>query len=308
MKRYLVFLNLFFVVCLAAASAFGQNARVLVAGDPPLTRESADAIFLYYGRALMLDFSVGQRSELEKRLIYNWKKAGASERRGLARFIKTVETINAWDHDKLERLQGELEAAVLADLRNSTGNEFNKMILDIYAERGREEFGTEAGDSTTAGSTNPQPSADSNGADDFAAATGVGLSSLAGKWVKGSVSSYGYRNTVTNDYRSAHGAANEHEIRPNGTFDYSNFATVSGYGCTTELFTSMKGRVSINGSRVTFTYVSGTVRGKDSCKSTGFTRPAQIAATTYELQRSNGKLRMCEVGKEAPACLYKEGE
>ena len=299
-------MNILAVLCLAAAAAFGQNSRVLVAGDPPLTRADSDAILLYYSRALMLDLSDEQRSELEKHLIRNWRNARGAERQNLAKFIKTVETINAWDHDKLERLQGELELAVLADLRNSRGNEFNRMILDIYAERGREEFGTGEDDRASAGSNNPEPSAGDAGAENFSPAPGLGLSSLAGKWVKGSVSSYGYRNTVTNEYRSAHGAANEHEIRPNGTFDYSNFASISGYGCTTELFTSMKGRISVSGSRVTFTYVSGTVRGKDSCKSTGFTKPAQIAASTYELQRSSGKLRMCEVGKENPTCLYKE--
>ena len=308
MKRIFVSLNILAVVCFAAAAAFGQNNRVLAASDPPLTRANADAILLYYGRALLLDFSDEQRSELEKHLIRNWRSARGPERQGLAKFIKTVETINAWDHDKLERLQGELEAAVLADLRNSRGNDFNRMILDIYAERGREEFGTGEEKDTSAGAATPEPSADGADADSFTTATGVGLSSLTGKWVKGSVSSYGYRDTVTNDYRSAHGAANEHEIRPNGTFDYSNFASISGYGCTTELFTSMKGRISVSGSRVTFTYISGTVRGKDSCKSTGFTKPAQIATTTYELQRSNGKLRMCEIGKETPTCLYKEGE
>ena len=306
MKRIFVSLNILAVLCFAAAAVFGQNSRILVAGDPPLTRENADAIFLYYSRALMLDISDEQRTELEKHLIRNWRNARGAERQSLAKFIKTVETINAWDYDKLERLQGELEAAVLADLRNSRGNEFNQMILGIYAERGREEFGTDEEKDMSAGSTKPEPSAEDTSAENFTPATGVGLSSLAGKWVKGSVSSYGYRNTVTNDYRSAYGAANQHDIRANGTFDYSNFASVSGYGCTTELFTSMKGRVSVSGSRVTFTYVSGTVRGKDSCKSTGFTKPAQIAATTYELQRSNGKLRMCEVGKENPTCLYKE--
>ena len=307
MKRILVSLNILAVLCFAAAAAFGQNSRILAAGDPPLTRANADAILLYYGRALMLDLSDEQRSELEQRLIENWKKARGSERQSLTKFIKTVETINAWDHDKLERHQGELEEAVLADLRSSRGNEFNQMILDIYAERGREEFGSDA-DDNAAGSTNPEPATGGTSEENFTPASGVGLSSLAGKWVKGSVSSYGYRNSVTNDYRSAHGAANEHEIRPNGSFDYSNFATISGYGCTTELFTSMKGRVSVSGSRVTFTYVSGTVRGKDSCKSTGFTKPAQIKPSTYELQRANGKLRMCEIGTENPTCLYKEGE
>lgn len=308
MNKILIFLSMFALVCFAAAAAFGQNSRVLAEGDPPLTRANADAILLYYGRALMLDFSDEQRSELERRLAENWKKARGPERRNLAKFIKTVETINAWDFDKLERLQGELEAAVLADLRNSRGNDFNQMVLNIYAERGREEFGDDPDDNTPTISQNPESSADGKDAENFTPASGVGLSSLAGKWVKGSVSSYGYRNTVTNDYRSAHGAANEHEIRANGTFDYSNFASISSYGCTTELFTSMKGRVGVSGSRVTFTYVSGTVRGKDSCKSTGFTRAAQIKPVTYELQRSNGKLRMCETGTETPTCLYKVDE
>jgi hypothetical protein len=308
MNRISIYLCVFAFVCFAAVVAAGQDGRILVAGDPPLTRRTADAILLYYGRALMLDFSDEQRSKLEQRLVANWKNARPAERQGLAKFIKTVQTINAWDHDKLERVQGELETAVLADLRSSGSNDFNRLILDIYAARGREEFGADEEGSSNAESRKPEVSDGDTSKETFTPVTGVGLASLAGKWVKGSVSSYGYRNTVTNDYRSAHGAANEHDIRPNGTFDYSNFASISGYGCTTELFTTMKGRISISGSRVTFTYLSGTVRGKDSCKSTGFTRPAEIKPSTYELQRSNGKLRLCEIGTEAPYCLYKEGE
>src|SRR5688572_32357656 len=112
MNRISIYLSVIAFVCFAAAAAAGQDGRVLVAGDPPLTRRSADAILLYYGRALMLDFSDEQRSDLEQRLVANWKNARAAERQNLARFVKTVETINAWNHDKLERLQGELEAAV----------------------------------------------------------------------------------------------------------------------------------------------------------------------------------------------------
>jgi hypothetical protein len=136
----------------------------------------------------------------------------------------------------------------------------------------------------------------------------IKMSDLVGKWNKGTVSSYGYRNTVTNDYTSGYGSANMHEIRAGGTFDYSNYAQISLYGCTTELFTSMKGRLSISSSEVTFTYVSGTVKGKDSCKSEGFSKPAQINKTTYRLERGKGGLRMCEVGKENPHCLYKAEE
>jgi hypothetical protein len=131
------------------------------------------------------------------------------------------------------------------------------------------------------------------------------LSDLAGTWGKATTATYGYRNTVTNDYRSGYGAANQHDIYPNGTFDYTNYAQVSGYGCTTELYTSMKGRVSISASQITFTYTSGTVRVEDSCKKSSVTRPAHIDATVYRAERVGEKLRLCEVGKENPTCLDK---
>jgi hypothetical protein len=131
------------------------------------------------------------------------------------------------------------------------------------------------------------------------------LSDLAGTWGKATTATYGYRNTITNDYRSAYGAANQHDVYPNGTFDYTNYAQVSGYGCKTELYTSMKGRVSVSGSQVTFSYTSGTVRVEDSCKKSVVTRPAQISPTSYRAERVGSKLRLCEVGKENPTCLDK---
>ena len=133
----------------------------------------------------------------------------------------------------------------------------------------------------------------------------VRMSELVGVWEKAGVSSYGYRDAVTKDYRSGYGSAQAHEVRADGGFDYTNYATISLYDCTTELFTSMKGRVTLSGARVTFKYVSGTVKGKDSCKATGFNKPAQISSRTFALERAGERLRLCEVGAEAPTCLYK---
>ena len=132
------------------------------------------------------------------------------------------------------------------------------------------------------------------------------MSDLVGKWNKGTAASYGYRNTVTNDYKSGYGSANLHEIRAGGNFDYSNYAQISLYGCTTELSTSMKGRAAISGSQVTFSYLSGTVKGKDSCKTTGFEKNAEIKNTTYRLERDGSHLRLCEIGSDIANCLYKE--
>jgi hypothetical protein len=55
----------------------------------------------------------------------------------------------------------------------------------------------------------------------------VRLSELIGRWEKGGVSAYGYRDAVTNDYPSGYGSAQQHEVRADGGFDYSNYATVS---------------------------------------------------------------------------------
>ena len=134
------------------------------------------------------------------------------------------------------------------------------------------------------------------------------MSELSGKWIKGTTATYGYRNTVTNDYRSAFGAANQHDIYAGGNFDYTNYAQVSGYGCKTELYTSMKGRASISGSLITFNYVSGTVKIEDSCKKSVVTRPAQIKPAAYRVERGKEGLRMCETGGENPSCLYKVKE
>ena len=134
------------------------------------------------------------------------------------------------------------------------------------------------------------------------------MSELIGKWIKGTTATYGYRNTVTNDYRSAYGAANQHDIYANGNFDYTNYAQVSGYGCKSELYTSMKGRASISGSVITFNYVSGSVKIEDSCNKSVVTRAAQINAAAYQIERAKEGLRICEVGKENPSCLYKVKE
>ena len=280
----------------AASTAVAQSSEVLVSGQPPLTRGDADSIITYYRRALMLDFSENQLADLEEKLTDRWSRVQRTDPRSLSQFLKTVRTINSWDDDKLERLHGELSEAVLADLKSASANEFNQLVLAIYNERGREEFGSDSETAETDNRPEDSPSVE----------TPVKLSDLTGTWYKASVSSYGYRNTVTNDYRSAHGNANMHEVRANGSFDYTNFASISSYGCTTELNTSMKGRISVSGSKVTFTYISGTVKGKDSCKSTGFTRPAQIKPTVYRAERKDGKLMLCETGTELTYCLVRE--
>ena len=317
-----------------AASAFAQSDEILVEGNPPLTQATANSILKYYERGLGGQFTNYERDFLQEKLVEMWRKVQKENPKNLEGFIGTVEKINGWDDCKIKAHQQELTESLLADLKSAPRNEFYKSVLTVYDNMNGDTLNvttkgcannsnqTEASTKNRSGNsientstkrenseTNASGSKKSESSDkpNFQPVTGaIKMSDLVGKWNKGTVSSYGYRNTVTNDYTSGYGAANMHEIRANGSFDYSNFAQISLYGCTTELFTSMKGRAAISGSQVIFSYVSGNVKGKDSCRSQGFDKPARISNATYQLERDGNHLRLCEVGAKVQSCLYKE--
>ncbi|MDQ3797908.1 MAG: hypothetical protein M3384_00510 [Acidobacteriota bacterium] len=301
-------------ISFAAANVYAQSGEILVAGNPPLTRNDADEIIRYYGRALGIEFSAAQRDELQTIIVNQWRRAQKSGGESLSGFLKTVTTINAWDEAKREKLKNEMREAVLGDLRSTPNSEVSRYILNIYENAGGENTSVAQSDenrkeTSEESETKPESEDRSETKDNFRPIEGtIRIAELVGKWSKGSVSSYGYRSTTGSDYKSGYGAANQHDIYANGSFDYTNYAQVSVYDCTTELFTSMKGRVTVSGSQVTFTYVSGTVKGKDSCKTDGFIKPAQIRATTYRVERDKNQIRLCEVGTEQPTCLYKAQE
>lgn len=292
---------------LFSSSVFAQRNDILVEGNPPFTRGNFESIVKYYERGLGIKFSDGQRNELQSKITTTWRQSQRSYSSNLNDFIKTVERLNTIADDKIKSHQQEFTDALLADLKTMSRFEWSSFIISIYENNLNGEPETSNAPNDENAVPDETETSEHQSKSNFQPITGaVKMSELVGKWNKGTVSSYGYRNTVTNDYRSGYGSANMHEIYANGSFDYSNFAQVSGYGCTTELFTNMKGRVSMGGSQISFSYVSGTVNIKDSCKKSSVDKPAQINKTTYRLERDGSHLRMCEIGKEASHCLYKE--
>lgn len=299
------------LLLLTVSFSFAQS-EVLVGGNPPLTQENVDSLREFYERGLNIEFSAEQREEFQSIIIEGWRKSQKTDSKGLSKWLDTVSKINSLEGEKREKIKDKLRDVVLADLRKASETKLTRLVLGIYENSGNSETVSakseiESAQNETSRETAKSTDSTNQTADDFKPVAGaIKFSDLVGKWNKGTVATYGYQNTTTNDYRSGYGAANMHVIYANGNFDYTNYAQVSGYGCTTELFTSMKGRVSVSGSQVTFNYVSGNVKGKDSCKSEGFNRPAQIRATTYRLERDKDQLRLCEIGAETPYCLYKE--
>lgn len=301
------------LMLLSPASTPASLARSGAQGGPAAARANVDRVIELYEWALAVTFTPAERETFRAYFADARERNDASA----AKLLRMAEKVLALDAAKLREIQPEFRDAFLADFNSAPDSATNRFLLGVY-RRGR-------GDDAEAPSAAVERAAQSRDADANAGAEGerkseresggdeefrpaegaVRMSELVGVWEKAGVSSYGYRDTLTNDYRSGHGSAQMHEIRADGGFDYSNYATVSLYNCTTELFTSMKGRVTLSGARVTFKYVSGTVRGKDSCKATGFNKPAQISGRTYVLERAGDRVRLCEVGAEVPTCLSK---
>jgi hypothetical protein len=301
-----------------ASTICGQSGdEILVTGNPPLTQRNADEIIRYYERGLNIEFTAEQRDELQTKIANQWRRVQKIDGKSLSAFLASITKINGLGEAKREKIRDELREGVLGDLKSTPSNAVSQFVLSVYENRQQSEatitekrdFPEKNEDTEEKNASNEaksESSGSSAAADHFKPIEGgVKMSELSGKWIKGTTASYGYRNTVTNDYRSAFGAANQHEIYAGGNFDYTNYAQISGYGCTSELYTSMKGRASVSGSLVTFNYVSGTVKIEDRCKKSTVTRPAQINAAAYRIERGKDGWRMCEVGKENPSCLYK---
>ena len=297
-RKNLILAALILSAVFFSTSAFAQQS-VLVDGNPPLTQTDLDSIAEYYERGLDIQFTGEQRVELQDIVVRQWKKGQRINPKYLSDWLVTIRKINGIGGEKREKIKGEIHDVVLSDLRDSRGSELSKFVLDVYENREQQS------ESSAPSEPGPARMIDPAVAKPGAFNGTLKLSDLSGTWGKATTATYGYRNTITNDYRSGYGAANQHDVYPSGTFDYTNYAQISGYGCTTELYTSMKGRVTVSGSQVTFTYTSGTVRVEDSCKKSSLTRPAHIDATVYRAERVEGKLRLCEIGKENPTCLDK---
>ncbi len=289
-----------------AANAFAQSS-VLVEGNPPFTESDFESLVKYYERGLDIRFSDDEREELKTKIAAAWRKTQKTSGKQMLAFMETVRRMNTRVTDeKIREHQKEFADALVADLKNMSRNGWADFVIEVYEKARPDESETVADQSSDENSASNE-SDDDRREPNFQPVRGiVKLSDLTGKWVKGSAATYGYRDSVTNDYKSGYGAANRHDIYASGSFDYTNYAEVSLYGCTTELYTSMKGRVSLSGSQVTFNYASGTVKGKDSCKTSGFEKPAQISPATYQIESDGKIMRMCQLGAENPTCLYRE--
>jgi hypothetical protein len=125
---------------------------------------------------------------------------------------------------------------------------------------------------------------------------------LVGRWFNGSASILQEQNMTTGALTSKYGSSIGYEIRADGAFQYAGLIKSTMYGCTTTLWNDQRGRISIDGDRITFTPNKDYWMSTNSCyPSANKEKNKELEAKTYnfEVGVKEGRTWLCmrEVGK-----------
>jgi hypothetical protein len=125
---------------------------------------------------------------------------------------------------------------------------------------------------------------------------------LVGNWFEGSTSILQEQNMSTGTIASKYGSSIGYVINADGTFRYAGLMKSTMYGCTTTLWNDRRGRITVEGDRITFTPTKDYWLNTNSCApSSNKEKNKELQATTYnfEVGTKEGREWLCmrEVGK-----------
>ena len=125
---------------------------------------------------------------------------------------------------------------------------------------------------------------------------------LVGSWFEGSTSILQEQNMSTGAISSKYGSSIGYVINADGTFRYAALIKSTMYGCTTSLWNDRRGRISIDGDRITFTPNKDYWLNTNSCyPSADKEKNKELQATVYnfEVGTKEGREWLCmrEAGK-----------
>ncbi len=289
------FLNAILIVAALAALAFAQPAnadKVLVSGKHILRQSDIDRLTEIYEWLLAARFTPAERRQYQK-LIASEARVNEQTAGAIASMLESYDKIQAATPEKREQVRRQLLPEIVS-IMEKDDSEASKLLLSIH----RKSPGADDDD---------RPADDSRSEDSSGAVT---VADLAGIWSTSSVSGTRYKSLVTGELSDPSGSIIEYQISPNGTIKHVGYLSSTVYSCTTKLFISRTGRISVNGSRITFDFAAGK-RMYQTCSqsaSRNDTLPAERKTYSFRLERNEyGILQLCtteENGKDF--CISKK--
>ncbi|OKH28978.1 hypothetical protein NIES2101_43560 [Calothrix sp. HK-06] len=87
---------------------------------------------------------------------------------------------------------------------------------------------------------------------------------IQGEWLYGRISSVQYEDITTREIKSTNGTSDRFKLDPNGNYQRVRLLKITTYNCASYLFISDKGKVKVEGERVTFQPTESLTKGQ-SC-------------------------------------------
>lgn len=282
-----------------AANAQNQTEngdKVLVAGEYSLKQSDINRLTELYEWMLAAEFTSEQRQKYQT-LIVEEAQTNRRTAKALTEMLQSYQKSQSIEAAKRERLRLQILPDIIAAMEKEK-TEVNQLLLSVYRN----------GQDKTA---NKILLADDAGNDDSNGRSGAAkLADLAGIWSTSSVSTERYKSLVTGELSDPSGSIIEYKISPNGEIKHVGYLSSTIYSCTTKLFISRTGRISINGSNITFDFAPGK-RMYQTCSASASrndTLPAERKTYPFRLERDKYGLQLCTVEDGKDFCIRKKSD
>jgi hypothetical protein len=279
-RALFVFSLSLFILSTAAQMPFAsarQDERILVDGNPPLKKSDVDELIKFFEWLFEVSFDGEQRAEFQRLAVKEWK-TGEKAVKGMTDIIVGHRKFSQVAEAQRERIRQELLPQIVASFKTEQ-SEVNVFLSQIY-QNGAGDSASQTGEHTI----------ESGGS--------ATLADLVGTWSTSGVAGERYKNSITGELSDAGGTMIEYIISPNGNIKYTGYLSNTIYSCTTKLFVTKTGKVSVSGSKITFNYSSGERDYQNTCNSSSNHSkkiPAEKVTRPFAIERDEYGLKLCMI-------------
>jgi hypothetical protein len=131
--RWCCFIFLIFNLGVSQTTVHAQERDVvLVEGNPPLTQLMVDKGAGLLQWSLEIKLSSEQKSMLQTVMVRVWKEKNAKEMQSILEMVEIHDKVIRMSEAERNNVRGQLQAAILKNLRNDPDDEMSRMLVSAY--------------------------------------------------------------------------------------------------------------------------------------------------------------------------------
>ncbi len=278
-----------------AQKAIENSDKILIAGEYSFTQNDINRLTEIFEWLIGGKLTDAQRRRYQA-LVVEETQTIKDYAKNFATMLRSYEKIQTFDPARREQIRLQLLPDIV-DAMEKENTEANRILLSVYRN------------AKTRTADNKSPD-DSGGDDTGNTNSAIKVADLAGIWSTSSVSTERYRSLVTGELSDPSGSIIEYKISPDGEIKHVGYLSSTVYSCTTKLFITRSGRISLSGSNITFDFAPGK-RMYQTCSASASrndTLPAERKTYPFRLKRDEHGLKLCTVESGKDFCIRKKSD